>query len=542
MAKRPAKKTLPKRKSKKPATTTASLEADLPELQQARALWQMQRFSEALELFDRAVQQHPNHLVALVDASRAFGARYEVARAEQLLDRVMELAKNRPQVLHLAGQSYRMIFRPEKALACFQRAAAADTRLTDTQLELALLYERRGRLEEGLTCVAQCLQVRPDYWEAKLVQARLLRRQGELTQAERLMRQVIQTPQLHEITRSQAWADLANLLDQQQAYQEAFEAMLQSKAVLREQEGPFWAKAVQESQRFEELSSSLTPEHFQRWAKQAPDLQGTDLQGPDLQGQEAAQKLALLTGPPRSGTTLMEKVLDAHPHVVSSDEHNAFPTYIVPRLLAHTKAFSAEAFDTIPLEVLQAERRRYLRFMSDALGEPIGERLHLDKNPSIVRLIPGFLRLFPECRLLIALRDPRDVVLSCFLCYFPLNTTSVQFRTLERAADRYCQEMQAWLQLREMLPSGWQEIRYETYVEDFQSEARRNLAFLDLPWDDSVAAYRDQIPQKQVNSPTYASVAKPIYRSAMGRWKNYQRQMEPVLSKLEPFLESFGYR
>ena len=64
-------------------------------------------------------------LVALVDASRALGARFEITRAEAILDRLMKVAKNNPKLLHLAGQSYRMIFRPDKAMACFQRARAA---------------------------------------------------------------------------------------------------------------------------------------------------------------------------------------------------------------------------------------------------------------------------------------------------------------------------------------------------------------------------------------------------------------------------------
>src|SRR5216117_2903270 len=92
---------------------------DVPELQQARALWTLNRFDESLELFDRAVRKYPQNLLALVDASRAFGARFEIARAETLLDRLMTLGGRNARVLHLAAQSYRMIFRPEKAVECF---------------------------------------------------------------------------------------------------------------------------------------------------------------------------------------------------------------------------------------------------------------------------------------------------------------------------------------------------------------------------------------------------------------------------------------
>ena len=167
--------------------------------------------------------------------------------------------------------------------------------------------------------------------------------------------------------------------------------------------------------------------------------------------------------------------------------------------------------------------------------------MHIDKNPSIVMLIPGMLRLFPECKLLIAMRDPRDVVVSCFMRYLPLNTVSVHFLTLEDAARRNRRDMQAWFRLREMIGSPWLEIRYEDTVKNLQQEARRALEFLDVPWSPQVMKYREQLQQRQVNSPTYEDVAKPVYKSAVGRWKNYERHLGPALSVLEPLLRQLDY-
>src|SRR5438270_11629676 len=104
-----------------PVQIIPGLGVDVPELQQARAFWQLNRFDEAVELFEKAVRKYPQNLVALVDASRALGARFEITRAEALLDRMVKLAANNPKLMHLAGQSYRMIFRPDKAIQCFER-------------------------------------------------------------------------------------------------------------------------------------------------------------------------------------------------------------------------------------------------------------------------------------------------------------------------------------------------------------------------------------------------------------------------------------
>src|SRR6266478_4676124 len=101
--------------SQKRPSIIPGLGVDVPELQQARALWNANRFDQALELFEKAVRKYPQNLVALVDAGRALGARFEITRAEAIIDRLMKLAGNNPKLIHLAGQSYRMIFRQDKA-------------------------------------------------------------------------------------------------------------------------------------------------------------------------------------------------------------------------------------------------------------------------------------------------------------------------------------------------------------------------------------------------------------------------------------------
>ena len=165
----------------------------------------------------------------------------------------------------------------------------------------------------------------------------------------------------------------------------------------------------------------------------------------------------------------------------------------------------------------------------------------VDKNPTLTLVIPGFLRLFPEARLLIALRDPRDVVISCFLQYLPLNPNSVCFLSLERTAQRYATDMSIWRKLRATIASPWLEVRYEETVANLEKEARRALEFLGLPWEPQVLNYRERLRRKAVGSPTYEAVSQPLYTRAIGRWKNYQKFLEPYLPILQPSIDAFGY-
>ena len=106
-------------KSSTKAAPAREVGADVPELRQARALWGMNRFDDSVRMFEAAARKYPQNVLALLDASRALGARFEITRAEELLDKVLRLGSRNPQVLHLAGQSYRMIHRPDKAIDCF---------------------------------------------------------------------------------------------------------------------------------------------------------------------------------------------------------------------------------------------------------------------------------------------------------------------------------------------------------------------------------------------------------------------------------------
>jgi tetratricopeptide (TPR) repeat protein len=509
--------------------TIPGLGVDLPELQQARALWQANRFDEALALFEATAQKHPQNLVALIDASRALGARFEIERAEKIVEQLLKVAGNRADIVHLAGQTYRMIFRPEQAMRCFEKALSMSHEIPDAYLELAVLYERRHRLDEGLALIEECLRRSPDYLEAELFRGRLLRRKKERTQAENVFRGLTGNEKAHPVVRAQAWAEIAQMLDQQDQFREAIGAMLKCKEIMREFEGPALREAEFVLHHLGKLADELTPAHFQRWAEVAKSF--------------PRRKAAVLTSFPRSGTTLLEQVLDSHSGLVSSDEREAFARDIFPAMWLGptTPAPSAKALDGVSNERLLQLRERYFNYMAAALNEPIGDRVHLDKNPPMTLVLPGFLRLLPEAKVIVALRDPRDVVVSCFFQFLPLNPNSVCFLTLERTAQRYANDMAVWRRLREMIASQWIESKYEDTVANLEKEARRAIEFLGLPWEEEVLHYRDRLKEKVVGSPTYEAVSQPLYTRAIGRWRNYEEFLQPCLQTLKGSVESFGY-
>jgi hypothetical protein len=105
----------------------------------------------------------------------------------------------------------------------------------------------------------------------------------------------------------------------------------------------------------------------------------------------------------------------------------------------------------------------------------------------------------------------------------------------------YADLMHIWLTLKPMMAGQFLEVRYENMVENLESVARNTLDFLNVPWDAKVLGFDEHARQKMVISPTYADVTQKIYKRAQGRWRNYQKYLEPHLTKLEPFVKAFGY-
>jgi hypothetical protein len=400
-------------------------------------------------------------------------------------------------------------------------------------MELASLYERGHRLDEAEAMIERTVRSGYDHPLVWLIRGRIERRRKQAGQAEATFRALIaRTPASSEWA-CQAWAEIALMKDAQGEFAAAVEAIEPCKRAQRSREAKHWAASEKVHALMRAMIAAITRDDFRRWRDSAA---GAGL---------APQRGALLTGFPRSGTTLLEQLLDAHPDLMSSEERDFVGTELPRRFNAgRGDAPMLDVLNGVPIEQVALQRRRYFHFMEYLLGEAVAGRMHLDKNPAYNLTIPLMLRVFPETRLIVALRDPRDVVLSCYLRYLPLNAVSVRFLDPRRTAERYALDMAAWLKFREILHGDvpWCEVRYEDTVADPEAQARRALSTLGLPWDERVLTYRQRLADsKRVTSPSYEAVAQPIYTRAIGRWKNYASLLEPALAALRPFVREFGY-
>jgi thioredoxin-like negative regulator of GroEL len=141
--------------------------ADPQELREARALWLQDRHDEALVKFDAVLAAHPDHPLALIDAARAFGGCYRIAKAEALVDRYLATAGRSAATLAMAGQTCRMIHCGRKALDCVKESAALAAPDPATGLELAMLLDRGGEMEAADAVLSGLLARHPSFAEGR---------------------------------------------------------------------------------------------------------------------------------------------------------------------------------------------------------------------------------------------------------------------------------------------------------------------------------------------------------------------------------------
>ena len=498
--------------------------------QQAADAWRRQEYQQTIELLDRASRLDPANAGVLFDLGRAHGLRYDYAAAERCFEKAVRIAPSKSEALAQSGRRCQEFGHYEMASGYFVRASKETAASAEVFVTLAELCERGHRTEESAALVQRALALQADHPRALLAQARLKRLAGELENAERLTRELLAKSSCDPQTRIRGGYELGGILDRQGRYGEAMTALLEAKALQRPGATQAAAILVGVQSRVKELEQTISAGVLERWAG------GGEALAP-------ARRLALLCGHPRAGTTLLEQVLDAHPGIVSAEEtHILHDEAYLPLSRGFPETASVlQVLDAAPPSQLRRAREDYFRFMELFLRRPIEGRWLIDKNPALNVLIPAAIRIFPEARFLVALRDPRDVCLSCFMQYLPLNPVASAYLSIEGAVQQYASVMGLWRALLPRMKNPWIEVRYEEMVADLEGVARRVLEFVGVGWDETVLRFYEHARRKPVRSPTYADVIKPVYSAAVGRWRNYREHLEPYLRGLDPLVEAFGY-
>lgn len=390
------------------------------------------------------------------------------------------------------------------------------------------LLERSNRLEEAENhwrrLIARPAANAEQQAARELLGARLAQRRGEHDQAVALF----QSARQGSANLAQGADLLFGLAKSQDAIQDSEAAWASLKlahaAQLREI-ASIRPRALAETLPFEIADYSVQVEDCCRWFIPAANVQ--------------APSPLFVVAFPRSGTTLLEQMLDAHPAMGSMDEQ-PFLQLAIDDMQGQGARYP-DALAGLGASDHALVRARYFERVASRVQLSAGQRL-VDKNPLNLLRLPAIRWLFPDAPVVLVLRHPCDVLLSCHMQQFRAPEFAVLCRSLESLAQGYVRAFDFFYAQQSLLGARVFELRYEALVGDVEVGTRQLCTFADLPWHAAMldpAAHA--LGKAYISTPSYTQVVKPVSRGAVNRWRRYESFFRPVMPILQPYLDRWGY-
>ncbi len=397
------------------------------------------------------------------------------------------------------------------------------------ELRVIGMLERLNRLDEAKRRMA-ALPPEPAANDADIqrrlaVEAQLAQRGDDTERAERLYRDLLQM-QPDPAERERFLFPLAKVLDERKQYVDAIETIAQAHDVQWMNVERSGIASFEDEQPIMAITAyGCNVEDVAAWTEQAP---------PDRQ-----HSPIFIVAFPRSGTTLLEQMLDAHPALQTMDEQ--------PFLQKTTLQFGErgitypEAMRHADADTLSEIRRYYWLQVGSKLQLRPGQRL-IDKNPLNMLRLPAIRRLFPHAPILLAIRHPCDVIISNYFQHYRAPEFVRLCRDLPSLALAYRKAFDFWYHQVAILKPCVREIRYESFVADFEQESYRISQFLELDWHEAMLRPAEHARRKgYISTPSYSQVVQPVSTKAVGRWRRYEAHMAPVIAEVRPYLQRWAY-
>ncbi|HZU51245.1 MAG TPA: sulfotransferase [Sphingomicrobium sp.] len=493
----------------------AALAPDAPpvRLNFANALVEVGKEAEAEAEFRSMAKDFPAEWRALRELHVLLRSQ---AREEEALAAIEEASRRNPEDLELllgvASQRLLLLDNPG-AEAAYRKVVERDSRNPLGNLGLAVVYDLSNRTDDLARLVEDVQSRNVDEGVRNFIRAFDHRRAKRFEEG-----LVAMTGVSNDLEPARQADLLGQLNDRAGKYDEAWRAFSALNQIQREDA----SRPVERGARYREAMrknfEATTPEWAERWVDHEI-------------GDKSANPI-FLVGFPRSGTTLLDTFLMGHPATAVLEEEP----------ILNSAAALIGDYDGIPETPPQIIRAARDIYWVEAAKRLETNKLVVDKNPLFVGAMPLIRRIFPQAKIILAVRHPCDVVLSCFTTNFRLNDAMSNFLGLDTTAELYDLAFSYFDRMQSLLPMNTHVVKYEQFVADREGELKNLFDFLELPWSDRVLDHeKTAMNRGLIKTASYAQVVEPVYARSMGRWKNYEKHLAPILPVLKPWIEKFGY-
>lgn len=481
------------------------------------ALASLGRYADAASAFNNALGLKPDFLPARMHLANCRLELSDFAHAEQHYREVLQADPHHPSALHNLAQVFYLTRRIPEAIEYFQRAIQESPRQAELHANLATMLEVNNDLDTAEREAREAIQLDPKNMTAHIALARVLRRRAQAAAALETLNQVdaLSAPPRDGIA---WWHERGLALDALAQYPDAFTAHAQGKALLASTRAPYDRQSTERL--LAQERAVFTPQHIQQWS---PPARAT------------SPVPVFIVGFPRSGTTLLEQMLNRHSQIAACGELESCieAEAAAPSYPQHWTRFS-EAERT--RHVAQLREQYFAQLHAAANKSPA--RYATDKLPLNLMRVGLIRALFPEAYIIHVLRHPLDCVLSAFFTPFLFgNAWSLR---LPDAAHLFAQSWHQIEAMRDLPGMRLLRIRYEDLVASPGPALQQALDFLALPWEEACLDFHQS--GRVARTASYAQVSQALYQHAKYRYRHYLDSVDAeTLTTLTPVIAAAGY-
>lgn len=467
---------------------------------QGISLVRMQRDREALPALRRAWQLAPDNgkiLEALAEAEFRSGYPADALPLWECLQQM------RPGDMHAVLRKGEILSRLgflDQAIATYQAALVHCPDSSELWMALAQAQEDQGNREAARQAFERALALRPG-WAFPLGGLLGLQRAQAPQPLIDSATALLDSPALSDHDRSLVGYELGKVFDAKGEYAAAMSCWTDANAARRRMTGPY------------------DPGELQRMVEQAIGSDQSSLLARSRALGNQDPRFVFIVGMPRSGTTLTEQIIAAHPLASGCGELPDM-ALIARELRWPEKASGSDD------RVLRQAIARYVD--AATRHSPAGATRLADKAPLNFFHLDLIALLFPRARVIWCRRDPRDIAISIYGENFALNERyACDFPGIAHYIEMQRKLMRHW---QSSLPLQILESSYERLATSFEPEARRIIDFIGLPWDPACLEFH--LNDRGVQTPSRWQVKQPIHTRSIGRWRNYASAFGPAFESL----------
>ncbi len=481
----------------------------VPDFPQARyhlgmALFDKGEFQRARNHIETALRLNPDYLEAHVTLGRVALALGSIDQAIRHYEHAIDLSPECSAAYENLGAALQAHGKYDEAIAAFRTAREIDPDSTEAIAGEASVYEHRGDVESARTLIEHCLDQGKNDISLATVYAAISKKLGTMDRAIQLLKDLLPAQQHAPARRGEIYLALGSIYQTRKEYDTAFQHFITANDLY-----PYQFDRTTLKQKMESIATVFSAENMARLPR----------------ANNHSERPVFIVAMPRSGTTLTEQILAAHP-----DVHGAGELPFIERI---TSGMSSRLGLDYPAGISSVSPAAIEQFSFEYLNEidklapPEALRV-TDKMPHNFMDLGLIELLFPHARVIHISRDPRDTCVSIFTHHFAashayatdLGDLGFYYRQYQRLMDHW----------RKVLSIPMLDLRYEDIVADPEGEIRRIIAFCGLDWSDECLEFHNA--RRDVATPSYDQVRQPIYKGSVGRWKHYEKFLSPLIEEL----------